>query len=78
MTLRPTVFDRHVLTFDVTGFAQSLAERGQRRCKRAGRGGAEETDHRHRLLLRAHSERTKGGSTAEKDNELAPFHSITS
>ena len=30
--LRPAVFDRHVLSLDVAGFAQSLAERGHKRC----------------------------------------------
>ena len=52
-TIRPTVFDRYVLSFDVPGIAQSLAERGHIRCEHAaGRPGAEEADHRHRLLLR--------------------------
>ncbi len=52
-TLRPAVFDRDILSLDITGFAQPLVERGRIRCKLAGRGAAEETDHRHRLLLRA-------------------------
>ena len=38
VALRPAVFDRHVLSLDVAGFAQSLAERGHKRCMRAGRG----------------------------------------
>ena len=29
MALRPAVFDRHVLSLDIAGFAQSLPERGQ-------------------------------------------------
>ena len=37
--LRPAVFDRHVLSLDIAGFAQSLAERGHGRCSRAGRAG---------------------------------------
>src|SRR5260370_17367772 len=53
MTLRPAVLDRHVLSFDVAGFARALAERGRKRYKRAGRRDAEETDDRHRLLPRA-------------------------
>ena len=31
VTLRPAVFDRHVLSLDIAGFAQSLAERGHKR-----------------------------------------------
>jgi hypothetical protein len=53
VALRPAVFDRDVLTFDVAGFVQSLAERGHIRGNRIGRRGAEDADHRHRLLLRA-------------------------
>ena len=36
VALRPAVFDRHVLSLDIAGFAQSLAERGHKRC-RSGR-----------------------------------------
>ena len=32
--LRPAVFDRHILSLDIAGFAQSLAERGHKRCNR--------------------------------------------
>ena len=55
-TLRPAVFDRHILSLDIAGFAQSLAERGERR-SRSGRAAAEVADHRHRLLLRAEGAR---------------------
>ena len=39
--------------------------------------GVEETDHRHRRLLRAHRERPRHGATEQRD-VLAPVHSITS
>jgi hypothetical protein len=55
MALRPAVFDRQILSLDVAGFAQSLADRGQKNC--SSPAGTEDADHRHRLLLRARSER---------------------
>src|SRR5207302_8178194 len=72
MALRPAVFDRHILSFDVAGFAQSLEERGNKRCRRrAGRPGVEDADHRHRLLLRARSERPCRHRAGEKNYEIA-------
>ena len=47
----PALFDRHILSFDIAGFVQSLPKRCQARCRRAGRRDAEPTDHRRRLLL---------------------------
>src|SRR5262245_28572547 len=70
MALRPAVFDRHILSLDVAGFAQSLAERVHKRCrKRAGRRGVEDPDHRHRLLLRLHSGRRKNEAESKHDRE---------
>jgi hypothetical protein len=40
--------------------------------------GAEEPDHRHRVLLRPRHERPRSRCTTNKRDELAPFHSITS
>ena len=40
----------------------------------AGRPGAEETDHRHQGLLRAHRQRPCDSRAAEKRDELAPPH----
>src|SRR6516162_11961943 len=51
VALCPAVFDRHVLSLDVAGFAQPLVERSHLGRNRAD--AAEEADHRHRLLLRA-------------------------
>ena len=75
MALRPTVFDRYILPFDVAAFAQPLAERDHIRCIRAGRGAAEEADHRNRLLLRAEAGRCR--HRAGQQQQLAPSHSIT-
>ena len=77
-TLRPAVFDRHILSLDIAGFAQSLAERGHKRCSRAGRSRCEVADYRHRLLLRAHGARCCYRA-AHQEHQLAAFHhSMTS
>ena len=55
VALCPAVFDRHVLSLDVAGFAQPLVERSHLGRNRAD--AAEEADHRHRLLLRAQGAR---------------------
>src|SRR6266581_7644107 len=75
MALRPAVFDCQILSLDVAGFAQSLAERAHKRSRRvAGRPGAEDADHRHRLLLRARSERPCRHRAGEKNYEIASPH----
>ena len=53
VALRPAVFDDHVFSLDIPGFAEALLERGHTWRKHARRLAAEETDHRHRLLFRA-------------------------
>ena len=59
--LRPAVFDRQVLSHNIPGFAQSLAERGDKRCIRAGRcaASAKVADHRHWLLRACHMRATR-------------------
>src|SRR5262249_22189474 len=71
--LRPAVFDRQILALDVAGFAQSLTERGQRRGTRTRRAAAEETDHRHRRLLRSQTSR-RGQQAAHNKHQLAAGH----
>src|SRR5262249_18060028 len=72
---RPTVFDRHILAFDIARFLQALVERRDLLAQRSGRRGIEEAGHRH--LLCACRERP-GCRAAEKRDELAPSHSMTS
>src|SRR5439155_10826384 len=79
VALCPAVFDRHILSLGVAGFTQPLAERSHRRRRRrgAGRGAAEETDHRHRLLLRAEGA-WRGHRAAEEKHQLAaPIKKLT-
>src|SRR5437867_1761402 len=71
----PAVFDRQIVSLYVAVLPQALAERRHIRTW-AGRGGAEETNNRHRLLLRAGGERPCN-LPAEKNNEIAPVQSFT-
>src|SRR5262249_28079820 len=68
---QPMVFDRHVLTFDVSRFPQAFAKRGH-----IARGGVScpaiyEGDHRDCRLLRAGRDRPRRRD-AEKADEPSP------
>src|SRR5262249_29052502 len=77
LALQPVVLHRYVLALAVAPFVQALAERGGER--RIGRSGVHKSDHWHRGLLRARSERPSGRRAAEQRDEIAPpNHSITS
>src|SRR5262249_29980951 len=73
----PAVLDCHVLTLDVAGLLQALAERGHKRRLSLWRCAVEESDHRHRRLLCACCKRPRSHAAEQRD-ELAPLHSITS
>src|SRR6516164_2380611 len=77
VTLRPAVFDRDVLAFDVAGFLQTLAERANEVRIRSGRSAMKITDHWNNRSLRARRERPCGRAAEQRD-ERAPLHSITS
>ena len=74
MALRPAVFDHQILTFDITGFLQSLAECAQKVCGQIGLRLAEKPDHRRGWLLGTRRERPCDRRAAEKGDELAPHH----
>ena len=78
LIFRRAIFDRDVLALDEACFLQALAERGHEVRRVGERRAAEKSDHRHRRLLRARRERPRGRRAAEKRDELAPPHSITS
>src|SRR5262249_54313293 len=78
VTLRPAVFDRHVAALDVAGLGESSAECVDQVRIRACRSAVEEPHDRQRLRLRARRRRPANGRAADKHDELAPFHSITS
>jgi hypothetical protein len=75
-SLRPAIFDRDVLTLDVTGFVQATAERGHYGSERLSRLSIQESDHRHRRLLPAHGERPSSHRAAEQRDEVAPLHCL--
>src|SRR5215510_917269 len=57
LVLRPAILDHDILALDVAGFTNPLPECGQKACTIGRRPrAAEEPDHRHRWLLRAHRE----------------------
>jgi hypothetical protein len=74
LTLGPEVCDRDVLAFDIAGFGQRLPEADQQWPAVRERRTAEESDHRHRRLLRAHCERAGGCRHAQECDEIAPSH----
>ena len=73
MTFRPAVFDRDVLALDEACFLQALAERDHEVRGVSERGVPEETNNRHRRLLRARRERPRSRRAAEQRDELAPL-----
>jgi hypothetical protein len=73
-SLRPAVFDRDVLALDITGLVQATAESGRRGSKRLRRLSIQESNHRHRGLLRARRKRPRHHRAPEQGDELAPIH----
>src|SRR5262249_8356631 len=71
----PAILDRGVLPFDVASFLQPLAKRADERRKSPCRCTVEETDHRHRRLLRARREWPRRGA-AQKRDEVASLHCL--
>src|SRR5215831_18213132 len=72
-TLSPAVFDRHVLALDEANFLQSLLKRSRHGRVHAGRLAVEETDDRHRRLLRpcaSRLSREQQTAASDQSNEL--------
>src|SRR5262249_20557291 len=77
VTVRPAVFDGYIAPLVIPGFGEALPEPVHPLRRIAGRNSAEESDYRRRRLLCVRRERP-GRRAAEKRDELAAFHSITS
>jgi hypothetical protein len=77
LPLRPAKLDRDIAALDVAGIAQALAESVDQVAECVGRAAANESDHRHRRLLRARRERPRDRA-AEQGDELAPSHRVPS
>jgi hypothetical protein len=73
VAFRETIFDRNVLSLVISRFLQALAERRHAQRDVARRQDSQETDGWHTGLLRPRRNRPRR-CTAEKLDELAPFH----
>jgi hypothetical protein len=73
----PAIFDGHILTVNVSRFFQTLKEGTERGREALGRSTVKKSDHRQRMLLRKRRERPRR-CAAQKRDELAPPHSMTS
>src|SRR5262245_47764049 len=78
LVLRPAILDHDILALDVAAFTNPLPEGGQITCTIGKRRTAEETDHRHRRLLRPRRERPSRRAAEQCDEVAAHNHSITS
>src|SRR5262249_45947473 len=77
LTVRPMIFDRNVAALDKPSLAQALVK--GRRCIGAGPPDRKNSDHRHRVLLRARGERrARRGAANERNEFAAPHHWINS
>ena len=77
LIFRRAVFDRDILALDEACFLQALKEGGHEVRSVSERSVPQETNNRHRRLLRARRERPRRRA-AESQDERAPLHSITS
>ena len=70
-TLRPAILDRHVAALNIAGFAQALMERARSTQIEVRGSTAEESDYRHRRLLRTRRKRPSS-CTAERGYQFPP------
>src|SRR5262249_23278554 len=78
VSLRPAVFECDVATLNVAGFSQALLDCSNKARVWSRRHAAEDADHGYRRLLRPRRERPRSRRAAEKRDQLAAVHSITS
>src|SRR5262245_19126854 len=78
LILTPAVFDRDVLALDMSGILKALAECAYTVRLSIGRTRVDDANHRRRGLLRARRNRPRGRNAADKRDERAALHSITS
>jgi hypothetical protein len=75
LTIGEAVLDCNVLAFDIARLVQAPVKRGDGQC--VARLAEQESDRRHRWLLRARRERPCSRA-ADKGDELAPPHELPS
>src|SRR5215472_18015819 len=78
LTLQPVVLHGHVLALNVAGFVEAFTKRVSKAHRRLGRPEVDECDDRQCRLLRARGKRPCCCGAANKCDERAPPHSITS
>src|SRR5947209_20492770 len=74
LIFRRTVFDKDVLALDEACCLEALAEGCHEVRGVSERGVPQETNNRHRRLLRVRGERPRGSRAAEQRDERAPLH----
>src|SRR5262249_354053 len=74
----PAKEKRNVVAFDIAGLAKTLAKPAQTVRHRVGQPRVEESNHRHRRLLRTRGDWPRTRRAAEQRHELASSHSIRS
>jgi hypothetical protein len=77
LALRPTKFNRHVLTVDVTRLIQTFAKAGDSTRISLGRRATQKSDHGDGRLLGAGIEGPHARYAWEHSDELTPPHLIT-
>jgi hypothetical protein len=70
----PAIFDGDILAFDEARVGKSLAKGGEPFGVLVARARVQESDHRHRRLLRERRERPSRDRTADKADKFAPPH----
>src|SRR5947208_13700060 len=78
MAFRPAIFDADIFAFEKAGLPKSVTKRSQIGGRFRWRTRTQESNYPYCLLLRGYRERPCGSRTANKRDELAPPHSITS
>src|SRR5262249_58861212 len=78
VAFRPTKGNDEILPLDESRFSETSPEGCEDARGFSGRAAAEKSYHRHRRLLCARREWTRGRRAAEQRDEVAPLHSITS
>ena len=72
VSLGPSIFDRHIPAFVITGSTEAATECLHKVCCCAGRRGIHVANHRHSRPLRASSERPCGSRSGNDFDEIAP------
>jgi hypothetical protein len=77
LTFSRAILDPNILAFQIAGFPKTLSEVPQlRRCPR--QPDMQNSNHRHRRLLRTRSERPGSRPACDEREELAPTHGLPS